>query len=111
ETEAQGSSLLIFYIPENNSIYKDRWEEFKEKQFYSDADYDPTQAGRILESFCQKEKIEFINPAATFSSEANKYAGEGKWLYYKEGHWTPEGNKLTAEILFDYFQKKKFQFQ
>jgi hypothetical protein len=105
QAESIGSKLLIFYVPNSASIYNEEWQDAKLRYNLSDNDWNIDQAGIELKSFCATNKIDFINPTEPFKTRAEEIKRQGRALYFvKDGHWTIEGNKLAAEILYNYIK-------
>jgi len=104
ETTAVGSKLLVFYNPDQASIYDEEWQATKRKYGISDKSWSIDLVGIELEAVCKRNNIDFINPTATFRAEANKIKIEGGRLYFiKDGHWNVNGHKFVGEILTKYF--------
>ncbi|UCG61151.1 MAG: SGNH/GDSL hydrolase family protein [Candidatus Zixiibacteriota bacterium] len=97
------SDLLIFYVPVSASVHKDEWEATKKKYGLSDDEWSIDQVALELKALCNSAGLDFIDPTARFVSEAEVLSQQDRLLYFPlDRHWTPEGHRLSGELLFDY---------
>ena len=109
EVALSESELLIFYIPFESSVYEEEWKKIKRVYDLNDEEWDPGQAGIVLEGICLRNNINFINPIELFRKKAKELERNKTRLYDSiDHHWTVEGNKLVSEILVEYILTKYF---
>jgi hypothetical protein len=103
EVTAMHSRLLVFYIPNQASIYLKQWQDTKKIYNISGSDWNINQSGIELDGICERNTIDLINPTEVFKIEADKISAKNERLYYlQDPHWNVNGNKLTARILADF---------
>jgi len=97
EADAIGADLLVFAIPMDVQTNKKYWDKYPEIHFDEDA-WDKSRPQARLKEYTERMGIDFIDLLPYFRD-----ADDSEWLYWeeKDPHWTPEGNQLTAEILFN----------
>jgi hypothetical protein len=94
--------LLVFYIPNKASIYRNLWQASMRKYNISDEKWSIDKVGLELQDVCIRNSIDFINPTKIFTAAADKLKAKGENLYCVDGHWNISGNRLTGEILADF---------
>jgi len=105
-TDAAGSKLFVFYIPDETGIHREEWNKLEKKYGFSDDQYSPHLPGIELEEVCKRNGIDFVNPTEMMKSKAVELEKEGKRFYDDvEGHWNVDGNRYVGEILADYVAK------
>ncbi len=103
EASLINSKLLIFYIPNRASTYREEWEATKKRYAISDKEWNVDQVGLELENICKRNNINFINPTEEFKTEANKLKAKEVRLYFvKDGHWNRAGHNLAGKLLADF---------
>ncbi|MCC6726680.1 MAG: SGNH/GDSL hydrolase family protein [Saprospiraceae bacterium] len=104
KTAAAGSQLAIFYIPEKTEVYDSEWQTFLKTYTLDASKFDPTAPRMHLAAICDSLQIPLINAVPSFIEKAK--AEPTRPLYFKEDwHWNVNGNRLTGEILADFFEK------
>ncbi|MGH9388823.1 MAG: alginate O-acetyltransferase AlgX-related protein, partial [Vicinamibacteria bacterium] len=95
-TDEKGAPLVLFVIPPNFAIEKNRWEEMKKTFGLAGEDFNLDGPTSVLREFSLQNGIYFIDPTADFLRAAQA----GERLYYRnDPHWTPAGHRLAAEVL------------
>ncbi|MBN1592252.1 MAG: hypothetical protein JW941_03260 [Candidatus Coatesbacteria bacterium] len=103
KVESAGAELLVFCIPFKGSVYRDEFEGLVRHWRVPRELCDPDRFRRDLAEACAESSIQMIDPQERFEREAAILGDEGRRLYFpNDDHWTPEGNDLVAEILYDY---------
>jgi hypothetical protein len=89
EIRADGSFPVLILMPPQDWAKTDR----------------KTTLERSILRFSEREKVDLIDPHATFADAVDK---EGLETYYIKGdwHWTPQGHALAARTIEDYFRRK-----
>ncbi|UCE24422.1 MAG: SGNH/GDSL hydrolase family protein [Candidatus Zixiibacteriota bacterium] len=101
--ESTGSRFLVYYIPTSAAIYDDEWQATKKMYKLSDGDWNVNQVAVELKAICKRNGIDFVDPTSQFLAEADRLRRHDERVYYPlDRHWTPEGHRLTAEILADH---------
>lgn len=107
ETDAIGSELLVFFIPDETGIHQEEWIKLKKKYGFSDDDYSAHQPGIILEAVCKRNGITFEDPTEVLKIRAAELEKENKRLYDPvDGHWNVYGNRSVGAILADFVNEK-----
>ena len=97
------SEWMIFYVPPFESVDPEAWAMIQKRYGIAGGDWDPRLAEAKLEGICLKRGWNCLNPRAVYESKTKELAGEGRGLYYpRDGHWTPEGNRLAGQILAEF---------
>lgn len=79
-----GIDFFVVYVPRGENIASDR------------PDY---EYNRVVRRVCREHGIPFVDLKPDFTSRVTGRRGEP--LYFRRDlHWTPEGHRLAAEILF-----------
>ena len=103
--EAAGGQLLVFYIPEKESVYPARWRATRRRYGMSTREWDVTRDERELLRICQTHRIECVDPTARFRTEAKTKRSEGERLYWDiDVHWNAHGHRFAAQILADHIR-------
>lgn len=59
---------------------------------------------KLVENFCNKNKIEFVSLTKALQNATN----EGKQVYFTyDQHWTPLGNEIAAQQIYQYLEDNK----
>lgn len=99
QNEAQqiNAKLIVFAIPMDVQTNKKYWKKYPEIYFDEEA-YEKSRPQTVLQEFTESKGIDFIDLLPYF-----READNSEWLYweYADPHWTPEGNNLAADILFN----------
>jgi lysophospholipase L1-like esterase len=98
----QQIQLAVFMIPDRFQI-GNHFFNLLRKRYPSihEESWDNHLPNRKMESICRQLGIDFIDPLETFVS-----SGKSQSLYYpNDGHFTPDGNRLVADILFSYITR------
>lgn len=97
EADGIGAKMKVFAIPMDVQTNKKYWNKYSEMHFDDDAYLQSRPQTRLNRSL-KLLGIEFIDLLPKF-----REAPDDAWYYWEEldPHWTPEGNKAAAEILFN----------
>lgn len=91
--EDNNGELLLAAIPDKVQVYE---EDFY-KTLGGSKNWDMEKPNNILEDFCKRENISYIDLLPIF----REYSEEGKRLYYhKDEHFNKEGHRVTAEVVY-----------
>ena len=99
KTAAEGSDLVVFYIPEKIEIYEDAWEKLLQTYALDPHYFDAGQPSKRLTAICENLEIPLINPKKYFLEYA-KSNSDQKLYFEKDWHWNKTGNALVGEVLF-----------
>lgn len=96
-TKENNAELLVFAIPMDVQTNKKYWDKYSEMYFDEEA-WEKSRPQTRLKEYTNLMGIDFIDLLPYF-----READDSKWMYWeeKDPHWTPEGNELAAEILFN----------
>ena len=86
EAADAGAKFLLYSIPQKEDVYSAKAPD--------------SAIEHNLRVMSQRHAMKFMPTIATFRKQAANLAPSQKRLYWKkDSHWTPEGHRLTAEIL------------
>jgi hypothetical protein len=86
EAADAGAKFLLYSIPQKEDVYSAKAPD--------------SAIEHNLRVMSQRHEMKFIPTIATFRKQAANLESSQKRLYWKkDSHWTPEGHRLTAEIL------------
>ena len=107
ETDAVGSELLVFFIPDETGIHQEEWIKLKKKYGFSDDNYSAHLPGIILGEVCKRNGITFEDPTELLKIRAVEMEKENKRLYDPvDGHWNVYGSRSVGDILADFVNEK-----
>ena len=107
ETNSIGSGLLVFFVPNEASVYQEQWSKIKNNYGFSDENWNIEQVGIELGAVCKRNSIDFLNPTELFRTKAKDLEKNKQFLYDPiNKHWNVEGNKFVGELLTDYIVSK-----
>jgi hypothetical protein len=100
QVERAGSRLIVFYVPSRAAVYPDDWDRIKSSYAMSDDDWSPSADADRLREVCDRLALSCIFELTAFIERAADLQTDGERLYYQEdGHWTPAGHQLAAELI------------
>ena len=103
QVDSIGAELLIFRVPFKATVYRDEFESLRRRWRIPGELCDPDRPRKDLAAVCERLSIPLIDPQKRFREQAEVLGLQGKRLYFVlDDHWTPEGNELVANILFDH---------
>ena len=104
ETDADGSELLIFYVPQKAVVYGDLWEQMAEYYNLGEGGgWSKERVAQVLTEVLERLDIMFINPVEQMRQLEDDATDNGGRLYFQyDGHWNNKGNQFVGEILADY---------
>lgn len=103
KTEAAGSGLTVFYIPEKIEVYEADWQDFLKTYSLKPTVFEPSAARSRLKEICDSLGIRLIDPTPIFIEKSKTSPP----LYFKhDWHWNEHGHQLTGEILAAFFSEK-----
>lgn len=112
ETEASGSKLLVFFIPDETGVHREEWDKLKKKYGFSDDEYSPHLPGIELEKVCEKNGIDFIDPTELMRIKAQEVEKLGQRFYDPvDGHWNAAGSRFVGGILADVVKEKYLELR
>jgi len=97
ELDQRNIKLLVTAIPMDVQTSKKYWNKYAE-MYFDDEAYEKNRPQTKLRELTEKLGIDLIDLLPYF-----REAGDDNWFYYQEQdpHWTVEGNKFAAKILFE----------
>lgn len=100
ELDERGIQFVVAEIPMDVQTDKKYWGKYSEMYFDEDA-YEQNRPQEELKKLTDKYQIDFIDLLPYFRNVENYI-----WLYFEDEdpHFTFDGHKRTAEILFDNIQ-------
>jgi hypothetical protein len=97
---AQGSTLLVFYIPFPSYISESPVCIYTAKLCAQQARTNPL--GEALADWAAGEGMHYIDPVEYF----RRLSARGEELYYPyDGHWTPAGHAAAGRLIVDYLDE------
>lgn len=91
--------LFVMIIPAREQVFK--------RKFLTNEKYDHKKPNRILQDFCRKNGIEFIDFLDVYEQE---HPADVKPLYYvQDEHWTPRGQAFAAQTLSGFLTRRKLR--
>lgn len=101
KTEAAGSKLLVFYIPEKTEIHPRARERFFSEYSLNPDFFDLGKPARKLSGTCDSLHIPLIDPTREFIARAK--ADSSQYFYFeKDWHWNQAGHAVVGEVLGRY---------
>ena len=93
-----GGELIIVIVPSMLQVYPELWDRYTAQSYVpKDIELDPEAPIRRIKKACKEMDIKVINLLPDFK-EASK---NDPYFYYPfNRHWTKEGNRLVADILW-----------
>ncbi len=96
---ADGSTLLVFYIPSIESVYDPLWRDAERQYRLVAGEWTPEAVPNRLMQICARQHLACIDPTADFRRAARAMQ-DGQELYYRsDGHWNRNGHALAAALL------------
>ena len=102
EIQSQGSQLIVVIIPDETEVDPVKWDKlFAEyPTLFDRTGLNDTPTTR-LEQLFTRHAIPHLQLRTTFQAHQSKTQG---LIYYPyDGHWTPLGHHLAAQVIYDYF--------
>lgn len=96
-----GGQFLIVGIPDHFEIYAESWES-TQKRYRVDAElWDIDRPRRILDRIARSNQMTFLDLKNEFLVR-----GDDSLAMYNGVHWNENGNRVVAEILFNWIRRK-----
>lgn len=93
ESRRLGAELIVVGVPYLPQIYDEVWNI----TFGGNERFNRAAAGERVAKFCAKRGIVYVETLDEFRRRAT---ASGRWLHYrKDGHPTPEGHELIADVV------------
>ena len=97
EAADAGAKFLLYSIPQKEDVYSAKAPD--------------SAIEHNLHVMSQRHAMKLIPTIATFRKQAANLASSQKRLYWKkDSHWTPEGHRLTAEILAQHILSHRTEY-
>jgi len=97
EAADAGAKFLLYSIPQKEDVYSAKAPD--------------SAIEHNLRVMSQRHAMKFIPTIATFRKQAANLESSQKRLYWKkDSHWTPEGHRLTAEILAQHILSHRTEY-
>jgi hypothetical protein len=97
-TDAIGSQMLVFYIPEKIEVYEDCWQDFLETYSLDAHAVDKKLPRNNLQFICNELQIPLLDPTDDFIRFAREKPD--RRLYFEQDwHWSAAGNQLVGQLL------------
>ena len=99
EAARMQAGFLVVLINYDVLVYDDLWQEALETYpFMAEVDWDLGKANRLINEFCEANRISSLDLLAQFREEA---ARTGEPLHIPvEGHWNRRGHRLASELVY-----------
>jgi lysophospholipase L1-like esterase len=99
----KGIRFSVFVAPIVTETYPKMFKQVMDHHGLNPNMYDVTKNRRLLREICERNGIDFVDIFPRFAEKRD----EGQPLYYPlDGHWTPAGHRLCAEVLYEHLLKK-----
>jgi len=96
-TKSIRGKLLVVYIPERQQVYANQWIRIIEQYRINKNDYEILKPNKLMESFCQKNSIEFLDLTNDFRNEVIL----GNDIYFTmDPHINKNGHALAAKLIY-----------
>ena len=103
ETEEDGSKFVVYHVPPRAAVYPADWAAVRDASAMNDIEWDPTQDGLWLRSFCRENGVDCIVDFESFRAGAGSLSEPGEALYSAEDtHWTARGHALAGRLIADH---------
>ncbi len=99
-----GARLLVCYLPDQNQISDSKWDEIVRHATDTRA-YDREKPNRLLGELCARHGIPYLDLTPAFRQHVA--AGEPYPYFPVSAHFNVEGNRLTAQLIYDYLRKQR----
>jgi len=100
--ERKGIGFLVFSVPLKQEVYRERSLEELHSSGIDPATYDLDKVQRMAEELCKRNAIEYVEVIDRLREHCN---GEKAIYYWFDGHLTPLGQRICAEVLFEHLMK------
>jgi len=96
--EEEGADFVVLLFPFKEQVY---WHVVS--RFIDEVDQDFIDRPiELAKQFCEENGIRYLDLTPGF----REHALQGEQLYFREdGHWNEEGNRLAADLIYDYLVK------
>ncbi len=103
QVEADGARLLVCFVPEQEMVYPERWEIFKNNFGITDETHDRFKPAGLLQKICSEAGVDFLDPTVAFQTATRVRQDSIQQLFYpKDSHWNAAGHRLIGELLADW---------
>lgn len=104
EVETDGGEFVLVTLPDNVKMERDPKAALEEE--YGEelpAGFDIDYPEKRLKSFAASERMRFLDLTPGFRAERDKQNLQSPYFSYEhDGHWSPRGHALAAEIIGEY---------
>jgi lysophospholipase L1-like esterase len=99
-----GATFVVLILSIREQTYPESWKEIVAAYpAMHSRQWDLDAPQRRLEAWCARREVPCVSLAAAFRGAA---ARGSEFLHYpREGHWTPVGHRLAAEVLEDFLRQ------
>jgi hypothetical protein len=102
--KSKGIKFMVAIFPDEIQVNPIQFNSLTEKFRLTKEDYDLNLAQDLLRSFLESKQIPFVDMLDRFRTEEKQ-----RELYlFRNTHWNYEGNKLAAQILYEYLNRKSY---
>ena len=100
--EAKGVRVLVALVPAKAQVYPRFRAEQQKRLGVPENQWNPDLPFEGMDPLLRDVGLDVVNPLARFREEAKKRAaaGETELYYEKDRHFSPEGNRLFAQVLY-----------
>lgn len=106
QVEKRGARLVVIFAPDSEQIEEEVWQEVIDKHSRpGEGEWNQTKPNVVLDGLLNKADIPLLQLLPGFRQ---RYKDNGKPLHYRrDSHWNLEGNRLAAQLIYDYVLTNK----
>jgi hypothetical protein len=103
--ENADAQLFVCYLPEQNQVSDSKWNQIVLHSGEASS-YDRERPNRLLGELCARHGIPYLDLTSAFRQHI---ATGGSYPYFPvNAHFNGEGNRLAAELIYEYLVGQGF---
>ncbi len=92
--DSNRTQFILFSIPDKFQVYETDWKDTQDRYHVNDSVWDRSGPEKVLNEFCHKEQILFVNGLDSLRAERTSLVS-----LYNGVHWNENGNQKVAALL------------